>query len=129
LSSISIKNYDSLNDLQKLGVVDFSYSRIDTYTQCAAKYFYSYILKEPRQFNPPAVLGNIVHSVLENILDNEKTLDITDLRNEYEKNIPIWDPDNLIPSELLSVGSVIIDEFYDQHADKKLNIYDHRIYR
>ncbi len=124
MSSILIKNYDSLNDLQKLGVVDFSYSRIDTYTQCAAKYFYSYILKEPRQFNPPAVLGNIVHSVLENILDNEKTLDITDLRNEYEKNIPIWDPDNLISSELLSVGSVIIDEFYDQHVDKKLNIYE-----
>ena len=88
MSSISIKNYDSLNDLQKLGVVDFSYSRIDTYTQCAAKYFYSYILKEPRQFNPPAVLGNIVHSVLENILDNEKTLDITDLETNMKKIFP-----------------------------------------
>lgn len=124
MSSILIKNYNNLTDLEKLGVVDFSYSRIDTYTQCAAKYFYSYILKEPRQFNPPAVLGNIVHAVLENILDNDKVLDVVELREEYEKNIPIWDPDNLIPADLISVGSVIIDEFYDQHSDKKFNIYE-----
>lgn len=124
MSSILIKSYDNLSDLEKLGVVDFSYSRLDTYNQCPAKYFYSYILKEPRQFNAPAVLGNIVHSVLENILDNDKVLDISELKDEYEKNIPIWDPDNLIPSDLISVGSTIIDEFYDQHADKQFNIYE-----
>lgn len=124
MSSILIKSYDDLSDLEKLGVVDFSYSRLDTYNQCPAKYFYSYILKEPRQFNAPAVLGNIVHSVLENILDNDKVLDIDELKDEYEKNIPIWDPDSLIPSDLISVGSTIIDEFYDQHVDKQFNIYE-----
>jgi len=124
LSSILIKNYDNLDNLQKLAVVDFSYSRVDTYAQCPAKYFYSYIIKEPHQFNAPAVLGNIVHAVLENVLDNDKTLDISELKNEYEKNIPIWDPDNLIPSDLISVGSTIIDDFYDQHIDKKFNIYE-----
>lgn len=124
MSSILIKSYNDLSSLEKLGVVDFSYSRLDTYNQCAAKYFYSYILKEPRQFNAPAVLGNIVHSVLENILDNDKVLDIGELRDEYRKNVPIWDPDNLIPPDLISVGSIIIDEFYDQHADKQFNIYE-----
>jgi len=124
LSSVLIKSYNSLNDLQKLAVVDFSYSRIDTYTQCPAKYFYSYILKEPRQFNAPAVLGNIVHAVLENILDNDTILDITELKNEYEKNIAVWDPDHLISSDLISVGSSIIDDFYDQHSDKNFHIYE-----
>ena len=124
MSSILIKSYNDLSDLQKLGVVDFSYSRVDTYNQCPAKYFYSYILKEPRQFNPPAVLGNIVHSVLENILDNDKVLDIGELRDEYAKNLPIWDPNGLIPPDLISAGSTIINEFYDQHAGKEFNIYE-----
>lgn len=54
--SVKIKKYEDLNDLQKLAVVDFSYSRIDTYKQCPSKYFYSYIKKEPRFFSEPAVL-------------------------------------------------------------------------
>lgn len=124
MSSILIKRYEDLNELQKLGLVDFSYSRIDTYNQCPSKYFYSYILKEPRQFNAPAALGNIVHSVLENILDNEKVLDLNELKNEYEDNVKIWDPQNLISEDLISVGSTIIEEFYDQNIDKSFNIYE-----
>jgi len=124
LSLIKIKSYNDLTDLQTLALVDFSYSRIDTYQQCPAKYFYSYICKEPRAFNPPAVLGNIVHAVLENVLDNDKSLDINELEQEYNKNIPIWDPDNNIPKDLISVGSVILQEFYDEYYDKKFNIYE-----
>lgn len=77
--TIKIKQYDNLSDFEKLSLVDFSYSRIDTYNQCAAKYFYSYIQKEPRQFNAAATLGNIVHSVLENTLDNNKELNLQEL--------------------------------------------------
>jgi len=124
LSLIKIKSYNDLTDLQFLALVDFSYSRIDTYQQCPAKYFYSYICKEPRLFNSPAALGNIVHSVLESVLDNEKTLDINELEQEYNKNISVWDPDNNIPKDLISVGSVILQEFYDQYYDKKFNIYE-----
>jgi DNA helicase-2/ATP-dependent DNA helicase PcrA len=122
--SIDVKNFEHLSDLEKLALVDFSYSRIDTYNSCAAKYFYSYVLKEPRQFNPPAVLGNIVHEVLENILDNDKELLLDELKDEYEKIIPEWDPDNRIPNDLIQVGRAILDEFYDEHSDKSFNIFD-----
>lgn len=124
MSEIIIKSYNELNDLEKLGVVDFSYSRIDTYKQCPSRYFYSYILKEPRQFNAPAVLGNIVHNVLENVLSNTDVLNIDELKIEYEKNISIWDPDKNITQDLISAGSIMIDEFYDQNFDKDFNIYD-----
>jgi RecB family exonuclease len=116
-------NYNELSELQRISLVDFSYSRIDTYEQCPAKYFYSYISKEPRQFAPAAVLGNIVHEVFEKVLENDKALDIGELKSEYAKTIPEWDPLNQIPQELLDAGNVIIDEFYDQNEDSSFNIY------
>lgn len=54
--SLQIKKIDDLDPLQKLALIDFSYSRIDTYQQCPSKYFYSYIKKEPRIFGEAAVL-------------------------------------------------------------------------
>ena len=54
--TIAIKKLEDLDTLQRLSLTEFSYSRIDTYKQCAAKYFYSYILKEPRLFGEAAVL-------------------------------------------------------------------------
>jgi hypothetical protein len=54
--TIAIKKLEDLDPLQRLSLTEFSYSRIDTYKQCAAKYFYSYILKEPRLFGEAAVL-------------------------------------------------------------------------
>lgn len=53
---VKIKQYEELDYLQRLAVVDFSYSRIDSYKQCPSRYFYSYIKKEPRFFSEPAVL-------------------------------------------------------------------------
>jgi len=122
--SIPVKNYDDLSDLEKLSLVDFSYSRIDTYKMCPAKYFYSYISREPRSFAPAAVLGNIVHAVFEDVLEKDKPLDHQELKLEYSKTIPVWDPKNQIPQELLDAGNVIIDEFYDQNLDKTFNIYE-----
>jgi len=123
LSLIEIKSYDNLSELEKTAVVDFSYSRLDTYKQCAAKYFYSYITKEPRLFNAPAALGNVVHSVFENTIERGKQIDILELKEEYEKNISTWDPDKLIPPDLISVGSQIIEEFYDENYDKDFKVY------
>lgn len=124
MSSIKIKKYEELSEIEKLSLVDFSYSRIDTYKMCPAKYFYSYITKEPRLFSPAAVLGNIVHEVFENVLENDKELDLLELKSSYAETIPKWDPSNLISTDLLDAGSVIIDEFYDQNCDKAFNIYE-----
>lgn len=124
MSEIIIKNYDDLSDLEKLGLIDFSYSRLDTYMSCPAKYFYSYIQKEPRQFGPAAALGNIVHAALENSLEANQPIDYRTLKQEYISNIPKWDPDQLIPRDLIDVGHVIIDEFYDQNVDAHFNIYE-----
>lgn len=54
--TIKIKSFDDLDYLERLGVVDFSYSRLDTYQQCPSRYFYTYIQKEPRYFAEAAVL-------------------------------------------------------------------------
>lgn len=123
MSNISIKSYDTLSDLEKMSLVDFSYSRIDTYNQCPAKYFYSYISKEPRQFAPAAVLGNIVHEVFENTLENDSELDLDLLKSEYNTTIPKYDPSNQIPTELLDAGTTILEEFYDTHYDEDFHIY------
>jgi hypothetical protein len=47
---IKIKKIEDLESIQRLALVDFSYSRIDTYQQCPSKYFYTYIKKEPKVF-------------------------------------------------------------------------------
>lgn len=53
---IKIKKIEELEPIQRLALVDFSYSRIDTYQQCPSKYFYTYIKKEPKIFGEAAVL-------------------------------------------------------------------------
>jgi len=68
--------------------------------------------------------GNIVHSVLEECLDNDKKVDHTELIDSYISNVAIYDPENKIPQELISVGSQILDEFYDEYQDVNFNIYD-----
>lgn len=122
--SLEIKNFDDLSDLEKLSVIDFSYSRIDTYNMCPSKYFYSYITKEPRQFGAAATLGNIVHDVLENVLENDKELSLNELQEEYDRVIPFWDPDSLIPKELINTGKEIVDNFYDDNHGLPMSIYD-----
>jgi hypothetical protein len=56
MTDIQIRSLDQIDDFEKLTISEFSYSRIDTYEMCPSKYFYTYIKKEPRQFNAPAVL-------------------------------------------------------------------------
>lgn len=90
---------------------------------CPSKYFYTYIQKEPRSFNDAAVLGNIVHSVLENCLEKDKDLDIKELHENYQKEKENYDPSGKISQDLISVGSTILDEFYDRHDGDNFLIY------
>ena len=53
---LAIRNLEDVSDFERLSLTDFSYSRMDTYKMCPSKYFYTYIQKEPRSFNEPAVL-------------------------------------------------------------------------
>jgi ATP-dependent helicase/DNAse subunit B len=124
MNKIKVRTIKELDPLQVLSLTDFSYSRIDTYKMCPSKYFYSYVQKEPRTFNDAAVLGNIVHSVLEECLDNDKQMDVNELQGEYVKQISSYDPTGIIPDNLIQVGSEILDEFYDKHSGDTFNIYD-----
>jgi RecB family exonuclease len=124
MTKIKVRSIQDLDPLEKLCLTDFSYSRLDTYKMCPAKYFYSYIQKEPRTFNDAAVLGNIVHSVLEECLDNKSELNLEQLQEEYVKQKESYDPTGNIPENLISVGSEILNEFYDKHYEDSFDIYD-----
>lgn len=119
---LAIRNLEDVSDFEKLSLTDFSYSRIDTYKMCPSKYFYTYIQKEPRLFGEAAVLGNIVHSVLEDNVSATDVLDFEKLQEAYVKEITTQDPDNKIKPALIDAGKEILDEFYDQYANTKFDV-------
>lgn len=119
---LSIRNLEDLTSLERLSLTDFSYSRLDTYKMCPSKYFYTYIQKEPRLFGEAAVLGNIVHSVLEDNVSATDLLDTVKLQDSYNHQITTQDPDNKINTELISVGKEILNEFYDQYSETKFDV-------
>jgi hypothetical protein len=53
---ISIRPVSSITELEKIALLDLSYSKIDSYMSCPAKYFFSYIKKEPKRFSDAAAL-------------------------------------------------------------------------
>jgi len=122
--TVKIKSIEDIDDFTKLTLTDFSYSRIDTYDMCPSKYFFSYIKKEPRQFGEAAVLGNIIHSVLEDLVSNEKPLSLDEMKESYEEKKIGYDPNNLISNTLIDAGSQILEEFYDLNQDKLFDVYD-----
>jgi ATP-dependent helicase/DNAse subunit B len=119
---LAIRNLEDVSDFEKLSLTDFSYSRIDTYKMCPSKYFYTYIQKEPRLFGEAAVLGNIVHSVLEDNVSATETLDFSKLQDAYSKELTTQDPDSKIKPELIDAGKEILDEFFDQYANTKFDV-------
>ena len=68
--------------------------------------------------------GNIVHTVLENVITNDSPLDYSEIETEYQKSKESYDPDQKISEELISVGKEILDEFYDQNINTEFNVYD-----
>mgnify|MGYP000100059186 FL=1 len=119
---LAIRNLEDVSDFERLSLTDFSYSRMDTYKMCPSKYFYTYIQKEPRLFGEAAVLGNIVHSVLEDNVSATDVLDFTKLQEAYVNEIATQDPDNKIKPELINTGKEILDEFFDQYAETKFDV-------
>ncbi len=119
---IFIRDLKELTELEKLSLTDFSYSRIDTYKMCPSKYFYTYIQKEPRTFGEAAVLGNVVHDVLEDNVSSVELLDSVKIQNAYEKHLATRDPSGQINPELVGVGKEILEEFYDQYSETKFDV-------
>jgi ATP-dependent helicase/DNAse subunit B len=120
--TLAIRNLEDVSDFERLSLTDFSYSRMDTYKMCPSKYFYTYIQKEPRLFGEAAVLGNIVHSVLEDNVSATDMLDFAKLQEAYTNEITTQDPDNKIKPELINAGKEILDEFFDQYAETKFDV-------
>ena len=56
---MTIKTLDELSEFEKLSLIPVSYSRFNTLSMCEAKYFFSYILKEPQTFGAAATLGKV----------------------------------------------------------------------
>jgi ATP-dependent helicase/DNAse subunit B len=101
--TIQVTDRNSLDEFNKLALMDLSYSRIDTYKMCPSKYFFSYIKKEPRSFNDAAVLGNIVHAVLEDEVSSDKKIEHQNLIESYKIKSKMFDPSSNIKNDLMQV--------------------------
>ncbi|MCA1806435.1 MAG: PD-(D/E)XK nuclease family protein, partial [Actinobacteria bacterium] len=119
---MKLKTLDELTELEKLALRPLSYSRINNYDMCASKYFYSYIVKEEQVFGPPAVLGNVLHSVLEHTvgepLNYAKAIG---LMSDYLKK---YDPEQKIDEDLRQDGRVMLAEFVDKHRDDTFDVIE-----
>jgi DNA helicase-2/ATP-dependent DNA helicase PcrA len=110
-----VKTLDELNALEKLSLINMSYTRLDTYQSCAGKYFYTYIQKEPRSFGAAASMGKAVHSTLEktdlNNMDEKDMLERLYLNAKHEEEVAGLE----LGDELNEAAKTIIEEFVDRH--------------
>jgi len=126
---MTVRFKDELTDLEKLALVPISYSRLNTYFDkqygCKAKYFYQYIQKEKQDFGPYALLGNVVHEVLENVLDDGLivTPHLSELlKMEFDFSLANLDTEGIITEQMQIVGVDMLNEFVDRHVGERLII-------
>jgi len=117
---MKLKTLDDLDELERLALINMSYSRLDTYEMCPSKYWFTYIQKEDRVFGPAASLGNVVHGVLEDTVGD--TLVYEDMLVRMDHHLETYDPDQLIDEDLLRAGRQMIQEFVDRHEDDEFDI-------
>ena len=129
--TLRTRKLEDLNDLEKLGLITLSHSRLETVLDggfsCKAKYFYQYILGIPTKSGPPALLGNVVHEVLENLLEPGEPVSLEQEEQylqEYQKLLESWDTDNIITEDLKNVGRICIQEFLDRHQGDSWPIHE-----
>jgi ATP-dependent helicase/DNAse subunit B len=116
---------DITDPMELLSLSRMSYSRYNSFESCEAKYFYTYVLREPSTFGEAAVVGNIIHTALENTLeDGVNVADVADdLMKDYKNQIEIFDPESQISEDLLEVGEVMLGQFIDRHAHEAFPIH------
>lgn len=74
LEIVNLKEYG--DDLILSNLIDMSWSRLDTYNMCPAKYKYRYCEKLEERATAPLALGKAVHEALENVVKFNTTEDI-----------------------------------------------------
>lgn len=72
----------------------------------------------------PQCCGNIVHSVLENLVSDTKPIVYDELKSEYETQKSKFDPNKKISADLISAGETILNEFYDQNEGSTFEVFD-----
>lgn len=117
---MKLKTLDELSDLEKLSLRSLSYSRLNTFDMCELKYFLSYIIKEDQVFGPPAVLGNVLHSVLENTVG--EPLNYAGMLTLMSEQLKERDPEGLIDEDLRQAGRIMLAEFVDRHQDETFDV-------
>lgn len=123
---MAVRTLDELTDLEKLALIPLSYSRLNTFHEmCQAMYYYQYIIKEEEEFAIYAVLGNIIHSVLEEEVQPDTPVvqdDLETLLAQYVEQREAWDPDHIIPQELIDAGQQMIIDFVDRHEGETFRV-------
>lgn len=117
-----IKLEQDVEPLHRLALQDMSYTRLSTFDDCQARYFYSYIIKEPQDFGNPALLGNIIHTALEVTLEDGQHIDLKELLSNYQAAVLDYDPDGNIPDYLIEDGETMLRQFTDD-SPEKVNAY------
>jgi putative RecB family exonuclease len=113
------RRLEDLDDLERLALIEISYSRLDNYIGCPSRYFYTYIEKLDRTFGAAAALGNIVHGVLELI---DEDLDLNEMVKLLEDQKGVYDPEQQISQQLLDAGWQMLVEYVDRHAGERPNV-------
>ena len=117
---MKLKQLDELSDLEKLALRPLSYSRLNTFDMCSLKYFLGYIVKEDQVFGPPAVLGNVIHSVLEDTVG--EPLNYAQMLTLMSEQLEERDPEGLIDEKLRQAGRIMLAEFVDRHQEETFNV-------
>jgi RecB family exonuclease len=117
-----IKNENEIDPLHKLALQDFSYTRLNTFEECQARYFYSYVLKEPQDFGAPALMGNVIHKALEVTLEDGQKINLRELLDNYKAALEDHDPDGYMPEQLIVDGEEMLRQFVDNFSEE-IEIY------
>jgi len=111
-----------LDPLKNLALQDMSYSRISTFEWCELKYYFSYIMKFPQEYGPPAVLGNIIHKALEVTIEDGEEINAVELLQNYKAAIPEYDPDGNIPADMIQNGEDMLMDFVNTNTGE-MSVY------
>jgi len=117
---MKLRQLDDLDDLERMALVSMSYSRMDTYDSCPAKYYYTYIQKEDRVFGPAATMGNVLHNVLEDVVGSK--LEEENMLQLMHEHRDVLDPEHQIGEVLMDAGKEMLIEFIDRHEGEKFDV-------